>query len=354
MASPAFLSPTSPPRAATRSAYIGERLLRTNRGTERRNVLIVGSEAISRSLETYFRQHPRAGYSVRGFIDEAVVAGGDVLGQVQNLSRIALAEFVDEIILSGRCEPEWVCRVVAEAQRIGLGVRLIPDLFGLDPKLVTVDRLGGLPALSLHGQRASGLRLGLKRTMDVIVSAVVVAVGAPWLAVIAVLIAATSRGPILYRAWRVGRKGTSFLCYKFRTMVADADAGKALLRAQNERQGPIFKIANDPRVTRVGRWLRRYSLDELPQFWNVLRGEMSLVGPRPHPLDDFERYDLEHLRRLEVKPGITGLWQVTARSDPSFQRNMALDLEYIERWNLWLDLRILGRTLAVVVRGNGT
>ena len=136
-------------------------------------------------------------------------------------------------------------------------------------------------------------------------------------------------------------------------MVADADGMKDSLRIRNEREGPCFKIADDPRITSVGRILRRYSLDELPQLWNVLRGEMSLVGPRPHPLDDIERYRLEHFRRLDVTPGITGLWQVTARHDPSFETNMALDVEYIEQCNLWMDLQILWKTVFVVLHGSG-
>jgi len=122
-------------------------------------------------------------------------------------------------------------------------------------------------------------------------------------------------------------------------MVVGADEQKDELRNGNERNGPFFKLADDPRVTPLGRWLRKLSLDEIPQLWNVLRGDMSLVGPRPHPVDDYERYNIEHLRRLDVKPGLTGLWQVTARRDPSFDTNMALDLEYIENWSLWLDLK---------------
>ena len=170
------------------------------------------------------------------------------------------------------------------------------------------------------------------------ISAIALCVTFPLMAVIAMLIKLTSPGQALYRAQRVGLKGRRFSCYKFRTMVSDADELKDGLRAKNERQGPCFKLAADPRITCVGRWLRRYSLDELPQLWNVLRGEMSMVGPRPHPLDDFSRYRLDHLRRLDVTPGITGLWQVTARRDPSFQRNMTLDLEYIEHWSLGMDL----------------
>jgi lipopolysaccharide/colanic/teichoic acid biosynthesis glycosyltransferase len=151
----------------------------------------------------------------------------------------------------------------------------------------------------------------------------------------------------------VGKKGRHFYCYKFRTMSVDAERQKEQLRAQNEREGAFFKIADDPRITRVGRFLRRYSLDELPQLLNVLNGEMSMVGPRPHPVDDCARYRLQDLRRLDVMPGITGLWQVTARRDPSFENNMALDLEYIERWNLWMDLKILMRTVGVVFAGSG-
>ena len=136
-------------------------------------------------------------------------------------------------------------------------------------------------------------------------------------------------------------------------MGADADKLKEHLRAHNERQGPFFKMVDDPRITRAGRFLRRYSLDELPQLWNVVRGEMSLVGPRPHPLDDFERYDLGDLQRLDVPPGLTGLWQVTARRDPSFERGLALDLEYIRSWTLWRDFQILYRTISVVLHGSG-
>lgn len=354
MSSPVLVTTRPDRRAAGRARRVWELPRRTNHGQARRSVLIVGSGPASRSLATYFRQHPLAGYSVRGFVDDGAPPRGDVLGKVDDLSRIALAELVDEVILTGHCERDLVRRVVAEAQRIRLSVRVIPDLFGLDPRVVTLERLGDLPVLNLHGQRAPRLGLILKRTVDVFVSLAAIAAGLPVLAGIAVLIAASSRGPIFYRAGRVGRKGKSFFCYKFRTMVAGADADRERLRAQNERRGPVFKIANDPRITPVGRWLRRYSVDELPQFWNVLCGEMSLVGPRPHPLDDFERYDLEHLRRLEVKPGMTGLWQVTARTDPSFRRNMALDLEYIESWSLWLDVRILYRTLGVVLQGSGT
>jgi lipopolysaccharide/colanic/teichoic acid biosynthesis glycosyltransferase len=175
----------------------------------------------------------------------------------------------------------------------------------------------------------------------------------PLMCAIAVAVKLDSTGPILYGSVRVGRKGRSFTCYKFRTMCPDADCTKAKLRLLNERRGAFFKLKNDPRVTRLGHWLRRYSLDELPQLWNVLRGEMSLVGPRPHPLDDVARYEPEDMHRLDCTPGMTGLWQVLARNDPSFKRCVALDVEYINRWNLLLDFQILGKTVSTVLRGNG-
>lgn len=203
------------------------------------------------------------------------------------------------------------------------------------------------------GNQPPAWSLAIKRFMDIVLGSVAIVVILPLLCAVAIAIRLDSPGPVLYRSARVGRKGVVFTCYKFRTMRPDADATKEELRSRNERQGAFFKIADDPRITRFGRWLRRYSLDELPQMWNVLRGDMSLVGPRPHPIDDVERYEVEDFERLGFTPGITGLWQITARHDPSFQHCVALDLEYIRRWSLLLDFRILARTLPVVLRGSG-
>lgn len=208
--------------------------------------------------------------------------------------------------------------------------------------------------MSGRQESAQVFPLFLKRAADVSLSALLLILTAPLLAAIGLAIRLDSPGPIFYRAQRAGKKGRGFFCCKFRTMVADADQTKDFLRRQNEREGPTFKLTHDPRITCAGRFLCRYSLDELPQLWNVLRGEMSLVGPRPHPLDDIARYAFDHLRRLDVIPGMTGLWQVTARNDPSFQRNLRLDLEYIEHWSLWLDLRILYKTVFAVLEGTGT
>ena len=343
-----------PPAPAAPGPQLVRKERRKRASRAHRNVLIVGSGEAGQELAAYFKQHPLAGCVVCGFLDDSQPLGGGVLGRVADLARIARVEFVDEIILTVPCERPLAWRVVQEARSNRLSVYAVPDLAGLDPKAVVFERLGDLPVLKLHQERVPVVSLFLKRLADLALAGAGLIAIAPLLAAIALAIKLDSPGPVLYQAQRVGRKGNTFLCHKFRTMVDDADLAKAGLRVRNQREGPFFKMMNDPRVTRLGHWLRRHSLDELPQLWNVLGGEMSLVGPRPHPVDDFELYELEHFRRLDVTPGITGLWQVTARGDPSFQRNMALDLEYIERWSLGLDLQILFKTLFAVVRGGGT
>ena len=199
------------------------------------------------------------------------------------------------------------------------------------------------------------LSMGLfvKRIMDLLLSAVALLLLWPLLLVIALAVKLESPGPVIYASLRAGKKGQKFVCYKFRTMFDGADGLRDSLRQFNERQDPFFKIADDPRVTPLGHFLRKYSLDELPQFWNVLKGDMSLVGPRPHPVDDYARYRSDDHRRLDVKPGITGLWQVNARANPSFETCMKLDLEYMKRWSLLLDFKLLVRTIPAVLSGEG-
>jgi len=177
---------------------------------------------------------------------------------------------------------------------------------------------------------------------------------APVLLAIAIAVKFDSPGPILYESERLGKKARVFRCIKFRTMVRDADRRRAEIMHMNERQGILFKMSNDPRITKVGRLLRKYSLDELPQFVNVLLGDMSIVGPRPPIASEVRQYNLAHLRRLDVTPGITGLWQVQARQDPSFDSYISLDVAYIENWSVWLDIKIILRTIGVVFAGTGS
>jgi exopolysaccharide biosynthesis polyprenyl glycosylphosphotransferase len=315
--------------------------------------LIVGAGPAGQEVAAYLAQHPELGRRVRGFLDNSSVPALGVLGSIENIATIARAEFVDEVILAVPHRRDLTQFVIREARKNRLDVKVVPDLFGCEIRNPWIETVGNIPLVTLHQEELPVAGLFAKRALDIAVSAFALTFSLPLTLLIALLIRLDSRGPVTYAALRVGRKGNRFPCYKFRTMVANANEIKESLRQQNQREGPCFKISNDPRITRVGRWLRRYSLDELPQLWNVLRGDMSLVGPRPHPVDDFARYRLEHLRRLDVTPGITGLWQVTARGCPSFHTNMALDLEYIERWSLGLDLRILLKTISVVVHGTG-
>jgi exopolysaccharide biosynthesis polyprenyl glycosylphosphotransferase len=328
-------------------------LRRARNGRGLSTVLIVGAGDSGRALAEWLGANRQLGYAVCGFLDRHTNGDPRVLGKLSDLRRVALGHFVDEVFVTLPAERDLVKEVFAEARRLRLEMHVVPDLYDGLAWHAPLHQLGGFPILQLHGQPIPLAGLAVKRAVDIAISALVLLLSVPVLAVAAFLIRMDSRGPILYCAPRVGRKGRKFRCYKLRSMVQEADNTKEKLRSLNERRGPFFKVGNDPRVTRCGSWLRRFSLDELPQMVNVILGDMSLVGPRPHPVDDVERYHPEDLRRLDVKPGITGLWQVTARRDPSFDRNMSLDLEYIENWSLGLDLKILLKTIPEVLRGAG-
>lgn len=318
-----------------------------------RNVLIVGAGAFGRRIATCIEDHPGQGRVVCGFLDDQRPLGDGVIGRTSNLHHLSRTSFVNEIILAAPDNREMTLQVLREARRLHLDVEMAVDLFGCEPAQVEVRRVGEFPVICMHREPLPVGRLLAKRGVNIIGAAVGLLLLGPILALIVALIRWDSPGPAMYSALRVGRKGRPFRCYKFRTMVRNADELKSGLRGCNERSGAFFKIASDPRITGLGRWLRRYSLDELPQLWNVLRGEMSLVGPRPHPLDDFAAYGVEHLARLDVTPGITGLWQVTARGDPSFEKGVELDREYIGAWSLSMDLQILFKTILTVLRGDG-
>ena len=324
------------------------------RPTEVRNVLIIGAASLGREVACRVGQDCTIPRVVRGFLDDSYPAAADVLGGVDSLSYIARKEFIDEVVVTLPLQSQAAQKAISQARRNRLDVKAVPFVSGTKLGKITVETLDDIPLLTLYEEVVPSVGLLLKRVADIGMSTIGLLALLPLLGLIALAIKADSRGSVLYRAPRVGFKGMRFDCYKFRTMVANADDAKEKLRQQNEREGAFFKMKDDPRITRVGRILRRYSLDELPQLWNVLRGEMSMVGPRPHPLDDAARYRVEDLQRLEVMPGITGLWQVTARRDPSFERSMALDREYIGRWSLGMDLHILCKTVGAVLRGNGS
>jgi lipopolysaccharide/colanic/teichoic acid biosynthesis glycosyltransferase len=217
-----------------------------------------------------------------------------------------------------------------------------------------LDYLGDFPALAIVQRRIPAIQFKLKRILDILASAAALTFLSPVLLLLAVIVKLNSQGTVFYRSQRVGKKGKMFTCYKFRTMVTNADQMKAKLLHLNERDVILFKITHDPRITRPGRYMRKYSLDELPQLWNVLKGDMSLVGPRPPLASEVKQYELDALLRLEAAPGITGLWQVQARNSPSFEDYISLDRLYVENWSLGLDLKILFRTIAVVISGTGS
>jgi len=325
-------------------------LWRTLRPTEAplRNVLIVGSGAKAAQIAEAIQRDQNSSRLVKGYITENHLRNN--YGPAM-LSRIARDEFVDELVIASS-DPSVVNIAVQEACKNKLDVKVAPHIC-IPVSAVDFENLGGLPLFKVQDHQSPEYRLALKRSLDFVLAICGLIALSPLLVLTAAFIKWDSAGPVFYRAPRTGRKGRRFICYKFRTMVPDAEALKDELRHRNERHGAFFKIGNDPRATQLGRLLRRYSLDELPQLWNVLLGDMSLVGPRPHPVDDVSQYELQHLRRLDFVPGITGLWQVTARRDPSFERNVALDVEYIKNWNLWLDVRILCKTVSAVFQGSG-
>ena len=344
-------------------AVVGLRWLRRRRlqkavadGFTCRNVLIIGTGAGAQAVYQYLKHHRYLGYVAVGFITvdaaETIHPVEDVLGSVHSLSEIARSHFIDEVIVS--TSNRVAAKVaIGEARACGLGVRVIPDLYDGLAWGAPMEYVGQFPTFCLDQKRIPALALMIKRGMDVFWSTAALLLLSPLILAVALAVKLDSAGPIFYTADRVGRKGRIFGCHKFRTMVRDAEQMRAKLEHLNERDGVLFKITDDPRFTRLGRFLRKYSLDELPQLWNVLKGNMSLVGPRPPIAAEVKQYELDHLKRLDVLPGITGLWQVEARTNPSFASYIALDMEYVDRWNLLLDLRILVKTASVVVAGTG-
>jgi exopolysaccharide biosynthesis polyprenyl glycosylphosphotransferase len=338
-----------------------ERKMRARRylqGRETRNVLIVGEGRVAHALRNHLQALPHMGFRFMGFVSLEPGAedssNPQVIGNIRNCVPLARSLFVDEIYFSTPADKQTVISVVEDARAVGIDVRVVPDLYDGLAWNAPVEFIGQFPTIPLHRRDFPRGSFILKRVLDVSLSLLALTVFSPIMLVIAIMVKMDSEGPIFYRAARIGRKGRMFTCFKFRTMVTNADKLRKDLEAQNERDSILFKMKNDPRITRVGARLRKYSLDELPQFFNVLIGDMSLVGPRPPLASEVEKYDLSHLRRLDVLPGITGLWQVEAREDPSFDSYISLDTAYVENWNIMLDLRILARTIGVVLGGTGS
>jgi exopolysaccharide biosynthesis polyprenyl glycosylphosphotransferase len=331
---------------------------RYREGLETRNVLIVGAGRVAHALRNHLESLRHLGFRFKGFVAlterEAESGDADVIGDVRNCLPLARSLFVDEIFFSVPAEKKLVISLVEQARAAGIDVRVVPDLYDGLAWNAPVEYIGQFPTIPLHRRDFAIGAFLLKRALDMTVSVIGLILVSPIMLAIALSIYFSTGAPIFYKAQRIGRKGRTFNCFKFRTMVVNADKLKSELAHMNERDGILFKITKDPRVTKIGAILRKYSLDELPQLYNVMRGDMSLVGPRPPMAAEVEQYDLAHLRRLDVLPGITGLWQVEARQDPSFDSYISLDTAYVENWSMWLDLKILARTVGVVFSGTGS
>jgi len=326
---------------------------RVARGEASRNILIVADNGGGESIARYLDDHKHLGYLVKGFLVPTHNGHSRLLGHIEDFPEVARAHFIDEVLIVPPLAQEAITKVVWSARRQRINVKIVPDaLVGLGRR-TRWDYVGDLPVVEIHKEPIPAFGLILKRAFDILISTMALIIMFPVVLVCIIAIRLESPGPIFYRSLRVGQKGKKFICYKLRTMVEGADELKERFLHLNERKGLLFKITDDPRATSVGKILRKYSVDEIPQFWNVLKGDMSIVGPRPPVVSEYDRYSLEHLRRMDVMPGITGRWQVSARKDSSFENYVALDLEYIENWSVWLDMKIMLQTVLAVVRGTG-
>ena len=327
------------------------------RGYNNANVIIVGAGKVGMMLASEIENRPRLGLRIVGFLDDHKTTadlGGRyrVLGALSELDKVVPRNFVSKIFITIHPEGKVFHRMLETADDLDVAACVVPYAFDKATTELFKYNIGYVPVLEYcemgHQRRQFG-----KRAFDMLVAFFGLAVMSPVFAVIAVLIKLDSPGPVFYFSKRYGFGGQIFSMWKFRSMVADADQKLEALKTRNEVDGPIFKIKQDPRVTALGRFLRKYSLDELPQIVNVFLGDMSLVGPRPFPVGQLQEEDLQQLKRLEVRPGITGLWQVRGRSDVSFGQLIKWDTWYINNWSFTLDLEILFETIPVVVKGKG-
>jgi exopolysaccharide biosynthesis polyprenyl glycosylphosphotransferase len=323
-----------------------------------RYMLVVGTSPSAVRFAARVERHRDLGLQVVGHLaletNGAFVGRRPILGSVNEIEEILHSRIIDEVAI---CLPpaslqlvEPIVRLCEEEGRI---VRLPLDDLGLTLTGGRIEEFDTVPVMSFVYGPDRTLGLLLKRIFDIALSAAAIIVLSPILFLTALAVFVADGRPILFRQTRMGLHGRPFKVVKFRTMVRDAEARLIELEALNEVNGHAFKVTLDPRLSRLGGWLRRTSLDELPQLWNVLRGEMSIVGPRPPLPREVVGYDVWHRRRLSMKPGMTGLWQVSARREADFDRWVAIDLEYIDRWSLWLDMKIIARTIPAVVLHQG-
>jgi exopolysaccharide biosynthesis polyprenyl glycosylphosphotransferase len=323
-------------------------------------VLAVGPGPAMVDLVTELRRDSHHGLTVvaaclTGAWDNRTVAGVPVVGGLNDVAIAVCRCGVDTVAVLSCNEIDGVTlrQLAWELEKTGTDLCVAPALLDVAGPRTTIRPIAGLTLLHVDHPQLSGLRQVLKGIFDRVVAGIALVLLSPLFAALAVAIRLSDNGPVLFTQPRAGKQGRIFKIYKFRTMVVDAEQRRAELRANIESDSVLFKMRRDPRVTALGARLRKWSVDELPQLINVIRGEMSLVGPRPHPLDEAARYADDVRRRLVVKPGLTGLWQVSGRSDLSWEDSVRLDLRYVENWSFALDLQILWKTFSVIFRGSG-
>lgn len=327
-------------------------------GVER--ILLVGAGDAGRMVMRNIVAQPELGYKLVGFVDDNPVTGNTdigtfpALGPIKNVEHVLNNEDVQRLIIclpwESHQKTQWLLHL-CEANRVT--AQVVPDLFQITKNPMSVEQLNGIPLIGMSDGSIQGWDLLVKRGIDLLTTVLAFAALWPFALLIALFIRLDSPGPIIYAQTRVGKNGQRFRCFKFRSMVDGAEALQQDLAETNEASGPLFKMKHDPRLTRVGRILRRYSLDELPQLYNVLRGEMSWIGPRPNRPDEVSQYSEWHKKRLATSPGMTGLSQVSGRSDLTFDETALLDIYYVENWNILLDLNIVLRSIPAVIRGRG-
>lgn len=332
------------------------------RGYNFRHAVIVGRNPRAETIATKLEQNPQLGIHILGFIDapngqDAYYAsrGFNLLGNLDDLEDIVREHVVDEVFITLPIKSFYgkIEEIIGICEKVGIDAKVQIDLFDKRPLAKTTlspDEI--IPVIDLHTTPRMGWKLIVKRIIDMLGSLVLLILLSPLFVVVGILIKITSKGPIFFRQQRVGYNGRMFTCLKLRTMVDNAEELKQQLVELNEMDGPVFKMKEDPRITNIGRFLRKTSIDELPQLINVFVGDMSLVGPRPPVPSEVDQYDLQERRRLSMKPGITCLWQVSGRNAIDFKQWMEMDRQYIDRWSLWLDMKILVKTIPAVMKGS--
>lgn len=317
-----------------------------------KNVLIIGAGKVGTQIGQYIEGNKMPGYRIIGFLDDYKHEGG-VLGKLNKLEAVIQKFDIHEVYITIPSERDVIQNILGKLKKFDITVKIVPEMYDIAASTLQFNSSDLLPYVELVKTPLRGLNLVAKRLFDLVFSGIGLLLLSPFFVIIGILIKLDSKGPVFFKQKRIGKNGIPFTMYKFRSMVQDAEKLKKELMRQNEMDGPVFKMKDDPRITPLGRFIRKYSIDELPQLFNVFLGHMSLIGPRPPLPEEVEQYTDYQWRRLDVRPGITGLWQVSGRSDVSFEEWVSLDIYYIENWSMKLDIKILFQTIPVVLVGKG-